>query len=116
MECRCADAGITAEAGLKVVERLHCSVSMIVYRLYIKSANQINISADQIENGLACSADQIENGLACSADQIENGLACCANQIESGLECCANQIESGLACSAIQQQFVKLFSASTVVV
>ena len=34
--------------GQEVFERLRCSVSRSVYRLYIKSANQISISANQI--------------------------------------------------------------------
>ena len=44
--------------GLKVVER-HCSSAYrSMNRLYIKNADQINISGNQIENLLAYSANQ----------------------------------------------------------
>ena len=36
--------------GLKVVVRVCRSVCTSVNRLYIRNANQINVSADQIEN------------------------------------------------------------------
>ena len=47
--------GVQAQAsqqrlGVEAVERLGCSVSRSLYWLHIKSANQINISANQIEN------------------------------------------------------------------
>ena len=35
--------------GLKVVERLPCGVCRSVNRPYVENANQINISANQIE-------------------------------------------------------------------
>ena len=49
-EWNVGEQALQRRLGLKVVERLHCSVSMRVYRLYIRSANHITIRANKIEN------------------------------------------------------------------